>query len=99
MIWVGGWRQRSRRREVTAQTPPREAQRLVLAVVLREHPEQLSLPELVGELLCDGSDFSAALILASAVCDLVAAGLLLSNGVLVAPTRAALHFERLVMGQ
>lgn len=99
MIWVGGWRQRSRRWEVTAQTPPREAQRLALAVVLREHPEQLTLSELADELLADRGDLTAALILATAIRDLAAAGLVHGNGVFVAPTQAAVHFGRLEMGR
>lgn len=99
MIWLGGWRQRSRRRGLTWETPPREAQRLVLDIALCGYPDQFTLPELADELRIERGDLRAALVLAAAVRDLAAAGLLHGNGVFVAPTRAALHFERLVVSR
>ena len=70
-------------------------QRVVLAVILREHPVLLTFPALACELFENPDDFVAGYALARAVRDLVTEGLLHSNGVLVLPSRPALHVKRL----
>lgn len=71
-------------------------QRAVLALVLAEHPTQMTFPELARELFDDPDDFLAGDALARAVRDLAAIGLLHSNGLFVLPTRAALRFHDLM---
>jgi hypothetical protein len=70
-------------------------QRVVLTRVLALHPSHLSLPELAAEVCEDPSDFTEGDALARAVRDLAAAGLVRMNGIVVMPTRAALHFDSL----
>jgi hypothetical protein len=65
------------------QTNP--SQRAVLALVLDEHPDQLTADDLEREV--GGAE--------QAIYDLAAVGLLRRQGESVLPTRAALHFERL----
>ena len=59
----------------------------VMALVLAEHPTQLTL----GDLMMEIEDEDAV---ARAVRDLVAVGLLRREGGSVLPTRAAIHFDR-----
>lgn len=90
-----------RRRERRNPTPTnaeedRKVQRALLALILREHPTQMTFPDLARELFDDPDDFLAGDALARAVRDLAAIGLLQSNGLFVLPTRAALHFHVLM---
>lgn len=94
------WRPRSRRgaqrlSDLTAE----EAQRRVLDLVLRWHPEPLPFPALAIGVSADPGGVADALALAQAVRDLALAGLLTSDGLRVAPTFAALHFARLEAGR
>lgn len=90
------WRPRSRRDERRLiDVSEEEAQRRVLDLVLCWHPEPLSYPALAIGVSADPGDVADALALALAVRDLALAGLLCSDGVRVAPTRAALAFARL----
>lgn len=68
--------------------PPDEAvtQRAVLALILSEHPAQLTTGELSREV---------GTAVEQAVDDLAGFGLLRREGQSVLPTRAALHFDRL----
>lgn len=94
------WRARSRREERRLiDLSEKEARRRVLDLVLRWHPESLSYPALATEAWADPGDVADALALAQAVRDLALAGLLRSDGVRVAPTRAALAFARLEAGR
>jgi hypothetical protein len=70
-------------------------QATVLRRVLALHPTSLTFPELAAEVCEDPDDFKEGDALARAVRDLAAAGLLRMNGVLLVPTQAALHFDRL----
>ncbi len=63
-----------------------QVQRAVLALVLNEHPAQLTGEEIAREV---GKDAEQA------TDDLVSVGLLRREGASVLPTRAALHFEGL----
>ena len=91
----GGWRRRQRRAPALTVATDEEMQRVVLDVILREYPVLLTFPALACELFENPDDFVAGYALARAVRDLVTEGLLHSNGLLVLPTRATLHFERL----
>ncbi len=80
-------------------TPAEEdakTERTVLIRVLALHPIHLTMPELASEVLEDPDDFAEGDALARAVRDLGVAGLVRMNGVVVAPTRAALHFHSLL---
>jgi hypothetical protein len=61
------------------------SQRAVLALVLDEHPDQLTTADLEREV---GTSEQA-------IQDLAVVGLLRRQGDSILPTRAALHFERL----
>jgi len=74
-------------------------QRAVLALLLAEHPTQLTCSELVRELTADPDAFAARDDVERAVRDLVAVGLLHRQGPLLTPTRAALRFEGLNSGE
>lgn len=97
MMWWGGgaWRRRQRRAPTLTATTDGEMQRVVLAVILREHPVLLTFPALADELFENPNDLVASYALARAVRDLVTEGLLHSNGVFVLPSRPALHVKRL----
>ncbi len=75
-----------------------EMQRVVLAVILREYPVLLIFPALACELFENPNDLAGGMALARAVRDLVEEGLLYSNGLLVLPSRSALHVRRLSGG-
>lgn len=75
-----------------------QAQRAVLAIVLPEHPTQLTCSELVRELGARPDSFAVRDDVERAVRDLVGVGLLHRHGALVTPTRAALRFEELTSG-
>lgn len=72
-----------------------EMQRVVLDVILREHPVLLTFPALAAELFENPNDLVGAIAMARAIRELVMEGLLYSNGVLVLPSRPALHVKRL----
>jgi hypothetical protein len=67
---------------------PEDVQRVVLALILSEHPAQLTIPEIAREI-------GEPPAVDQAVDDLARAGLLRQEGASVLPTRAALHFDRL----
>lgn len=71
-----------------------KAQWAVLALVLAEHPTQLTICELARE-INQGEDFAAEDAVERAVRDLVGVGVLRCQGALVLPTRVALHFDQL----
>lgn len=82
-------------------TPAQEdtrTERIVLMRVLALHPTHLTMPELAADVCEDPDDFGEGDALARAVRDLGAAGLVRINGVLVMPTRAAVHFDDLNSG-
>jgi hypothetical protein len=88
------------RKGISPGDPPSAAddnrdQRIVLTRVLALHPTHLTFAELAREICEDPEDFAEGDAVARAVRDLVAAGLLRSNGVVIEPTRAALHFDGL----
>lgn len=73
------------------------AERAVLAVLLDEHPSQLTIPELSLALNVAEGDYTASDAIERAVCELVGAGLLRCQGAFVVPTRAVLYVERLAL--
>jgi len=74
-----------------------QAQRVVLAFVLQEHPAQLTIPELCRALYAHPGDFASDDAVERAIRDLDGAGLLSCRGGVVVPTRAALCFDGLEM--
>lgn len=66
------------------------AQRVVLSYVVDLHPLKKSIPALVSDLAEDASD-----IYERAIRDLTGIGLLDCHGGIVAPTKAALRFDRI----
>lgn len=91
----GAWRRRQRRAPKLTVATDAEMQRVVLDVILREHPVLLTFPALACELFENPDDLVGSIALARAVRDLVIEGLLHSNGLLVLPSRPALHIKRL----
>lgn len=75
-----------------------EIQRAVLAQVLREDPDVLTLPALAGRVLGDPRSLTGGIALARAIRKLDDEGLVCSDGVLVRPSRPALHVKRLLEG-
>jgi hypothetical protein len=75
-----------------------EMQRVVLALVLREHPDLLTLPALAGRVLAKPRTLTGGVALARALRDLDNEGLVFSDGYLVQPSRSALHVKRLLEG-
>jgi hypothetical protein len=73
-------------------------QSAVLALPLDRHPAQLTLAELVREVAEDSTDFAQGDAIARAIRDLAGAGLLHRHGDFAIPTRAAVHFDRLLAG-
>jgi hypothetical protein len=76
-----------------------KAQRQVLDLILSEHPEPLTFPAIGCRLMADPGDFEAGYSLVHALRELVAAGLLQSDGLHVLPTLAALHLVQLWAGR
>ncbi len=72
-------------------------QRAVLTFVLAEHPTRLSQGELTRILAADPEDADQRNALIRAITELASAGLLRRDGHFVAPTRAALYFDRLAL--
>jgi len=71
------------------------AEAAVLAFVLDEHPDRLTIPELSRALNAHPGGFSSDDAVERAVRELVGGGLLHCQGGLVVPTRAAVRFDRL----
>jgi hypothetical protein len=91
----GAWRRRLRRAPSLSAMTDEELQRVVLDVILREYPVLLTFPAIACELFENPNDLVGGMALARAVRDLVGEGLLYSNGLLVLPSRSALHVKRL----
>jgi hypothetical protein len=73
-------------------------QRVVLALVLREHPALLTLSALAGRVLVNPHTLTGGVALARALRDLDNEGLVFNDGSLVQPSRPALHVKRLLEG-
>jgi len=73
-------------------------QRVVLALVLREHPDPLTLPALAGRVLASPRTLTGGVVLARALRDLDNEGLVFSDGFLIQPSRPAVHVKRLLGG-
>jgi hypothetical protein len=73
-----------------------EMQRVVLALVLREHPDLLTLSALAGRVLAEPRTLTGGVALARALRDLDNEGLVFSDGYLLQPSRPALHVKRLL---
>lgn len=73
-------------------------QRVVLALVLREHPSLLTHPALAGRVLANPRTLCGGVALARALRDLDNEGLVFSDGVWVQPSRPAIHVKRLLGG-
>lgn len=73
-------------------------QRVVLALVLREHPDSLTLPALAGRVLVNPRTLTGGVALARALRDLDNEGLVFSDGCHVQPSRPAVHVKRLLGG-
>lgn len=71
----------------------RQIEGVVLALLLEEHPTRLTTGELAFVL--DAKDFAEKDAICRAVKELTGFGLARSDGELVGPTRAAIHFDRL----
>lgn len=71
----------------------RRTERAVLAVLLDEHPTRLTVDDLI--LVLDPKDFTEKDAIGRAVAGLTGTGLVRSDGNLIGPTRAAIHFDRL----
>jgi hypothetical protein len=73
----------------------RRTESAVLALLLDEHPTRLTMAELILVLCADPDRGDPDDAGRRAVCELVGAGLVHRDGNFLAPTRAALYFERL----
>jgi hypothetical protein len=71
-------------------------QRVVLALVLREHPALLTLPALAGRVLAKPRTLCGGVALARALRDLDNEGLVFSDGFQLQPSRPALYVKRLL---
>jgi hypothetical protein len=67
----------------------------VLAEVLREDPDVLTLQALADRVLANPRSLTGGIALARALPELDNEGLAISDGLLVRPTRPALHVKRL----
>lgn len=74
-----------------------QAERTVLAFLLNEHPNQLTVAEVSWALNQGAVEFERKDAVERAVCELVGARLLHCSSGFVLPTRAALYFSRLEM--
>lgn len=69
----------------------------VLAEVLSEDPDVLTLQALAGRVLPNPRSLTGGLALAPALQKLDDEGLIISDGVLVRASRPALHFKHLIL--
>ncbi|TMK57407.1 MAG: hypothetical protein E6G51_06490 [Actinobacteria bacterium] len=76
-----------------------EMQLAILALVLREHPEVLTLPTVANRLLPNPQTLTGGIALARALRRLDDEGLVFSDGFCLQPSRPALHFKRLLFGE
>lgn len=82
------------RAQTTAAEDERD-QRAVLALLIAEHPTQLTVTDLLREMAPDKADFTETDRIERAVRDLGGAGLIHREGDTVRPTRAALRLDQL----
>ena len=75
----------------------KQAQRVVLAFLLEEHPSRLTIPELCRALYAHPTDFNRNDAVERAIRELDSAGLVHCDGGYAVPSRAALYFARLEM--
>jgi hypothetical protein len=73
----------------------RRTESAVMALLLDEHPTRLTMDELILVLSADHRRVDPQDAGKRAVCELVGAGLVHRDGSFLAPTRAALYFQRL----
>jgi hypothetical protein len=73
----------------------RKTEAAVLAFLLDEHPNRLTVPEISWAMNPRGPEFAEGDAVERAVRELVGAGLLQHEGGYVQPTRAALYCHRL----
>jgi len=71
------------------------AQQAVLALLIAEHPTQLTLADLIREIAAEKADFMETDRVERAVRDLGGVGLVHREGETVRPARAALRFDQL----
>lgn len=74
-----------------------QAQRVVLAFLLEEHPSRLTIPELCRAMYAHPNDFNSNDVIERAIRELGGAGLIHCDGGYAAPSRPALYFARLEM--
>jgi hypothetical protein len=72
-----------------------EVERVVLAVIVGEHPALLTIPEVALALCAHPGDFASDDTVERAIRELVGCGLLHCHGPFVLPTRAAREYARL----
>jgi hypothetical protein len=70
----------------------------VLIEVLREDPDVLTLPALAGRVLANPGSLTGGVALARALRQLDDEGVIFSDGILVRPSRSALHIKHLLEG-
>lgn len=71
-------------------------QQAIMSLVISEHPIQLTVPELVRQMVPPDAQFIEFDDIERGVRDLVGTGLLYRNGDTIRPTRAALRFDHLI---
>jgi hypothetical protein len=86
---------RAQRDPLSPQPEDAKVEQAVLAFLLDEHPNRLSVLEASLALNADPGDFDGEDAVERAIRELVGAGLLHCQGGFLAPTRAALYFWRL----
>ena len=82
-------------RALTTAAEDERDQRAVLALLVAEHPTQLTVADLLREMAPDKADFVETDRIERAVRDLGGVGLIHREGDTARPTRAALRFDRL----
>jgi hypothetical protein len=83
----------TRNRPEDPSSEDRRTERAVLAFLLDQHPIRLRADELPFAL--DAKDFAEKDAVLRAARDLLSVGLLVQDGKLIGPSRAALHFDYL----
>jgi hypothetical protein len=86
---------REEREPASTTEEDRRAERAVLALLIHEHPAQLTMDELILVLHADQDQIDPGDAALRAVRELVGAGLLYRHGRFLVPSRAALHFAAL----